>query len=348
MKKKIRFRLVYLTLPLTALLAAGGNPAADDDQPTIAKDSISVTASHQSAYRKIGKGYSTIEGWLPRIQFRVNGPIASGSQLYVEFSLPTNKQWLKFDCRTGEIKKGHWWETECGGDVPNEKFATFTGPVGLSIRLRNELAGTDLTLFTGKMKVGKYRPYGPTSSEVFYVDEDWRLPIGYIFLGPGRGGVGQYVHVGFWYRGNPPTTEAHLFYQGKEIAKSSVGGSCGPANDARNWTPTQAQWGFADCVFDGVYPGEAPERGEEPRFGLGKNPGNYEVKVLVVGHLGRSIKFTVGQDGSFDNGIASSNKLGSDRVIVPVQVTGNQEPFDKTAWKTGAFYGNPLKGFTAP
>jgi len=53
-------------------------------------------------------------------------------------------------------------------------------------------------------------------------------------------------------------------------------------------------------------------------------------------------------DGSFDNGIASANKLGSDRVIVPVQVIGNQGPWDPTAWKTDAFYGNPLIGFRAP
>ena len=48
-----------------------------------------------------------------------------------------------------------------------------------------------------------------------------------------------------------------------------------------------------------------------------------------------------------DNGIATANKLGSDRVIVPVQVIGNQGPWDRRSWKTGAFYGNPLTGFTA-
>jgi hypothetical protein len=77
------------------------------------------------------------------------------------------------------------------------------------------------------------------------------------------------------------------------------------------------------------------------------NPGDYEVKVLIVKHLARSIKLTVNADGSFDNGIATANKLGSDRVIVPVQVIGDQTTtWDRTAWKTG-FYGNPLTGFTA-
>jgi hypothetical protein len=79
---------------------------------------------------------------------------------------------------------------------------------------------------------------------------------------------------------------------------------------------------------------------------LSKNPGEYEIKVLSAGHLARSVKFTVAADGSFDNGIASANKLDSERIIVPVQVIGNQGPWDKTAWKTGAFYGNPLTGFT--
>ncbi|HEV7473994.1 MAG TPA: hypothetical protein VGN90_08095 [Pyrinomonadaceae bacterium] len=37
----------------------------------------------------------------------------------------------------------------------------------------------------------------------------------------------------------------------------------------------------------------------------------------------------------------------ANRVIVPVQVIGDQDgTWDKTAWKTESFYGNPLMGFT--
>ena len=61
-----------------------------------------------------------------------------------------------------------------------------------------------------------------------------------------------------------------------------------------------------------------------------------------------TIKFKVDANGKFDNGIATANKLGSNRVIVPVQVIGNQDAWDQTAWKTCAFYGSPLTGFTAP
>ena len=69
--------------------------------------------------------------------------------------------------------------------------------------------------------------------------------------------------------------------------------------------------------------------------------------MLRSNKLARSLKFTVAPGGSFDNGIAKNNKLGRDRVIVPVQIIGDQDgTWDRTAWKTDAFYGNPLTGFT--
>jgi hypothetical protein len=41
--------------------------------------------------------------------------------------------------------------------------------------------------------------------------------------------------------------------------------------------------------------------------------------------------------------------VGNSRVIVPVQVLGDSDgAWDKNAWKTDAFYGNPLTGFAAP
>ena len=81
---------------------------------------------------------------------------------------------------------------------------------------------------------------------------------------------------------------------------------------------------------------------------LSTNPGEYEFKVLWNNHLARSIKFTVAADGKFENGIATNNKLGSNRVIVPVQIIGDQDgQWNRAAWKTDAFYGNPLTGFTA-
>jgi hypothetical protein len=327
-----------LFLALPGLLAAAGNPAADDDRPTIDKDSIRITlqGGSQRAYVK--------PGWVPHIEYRVNGPIAGGSQLSVEFTLPGKAPWVKFDCQTGETEKGHVWKVGCGGDdISNDKAVVLSGPVGFTIRLRNELTGTNTALFTGTMKIGRVPgTSGANASDDYYVDDDWRIPFGYVFIGGPESQEAKSLHVGFWYRGNPPEIEAHLYYQGKDVAKFNAAG-----NGPRDWNPAKYQWGFANCEFLGVYSTqEAADEGYDPKLGLDKNPGEYEVKALVANHLARSIKFTVGADGKFDNGIATANKLGSNRVIVPVQVIGNQGTWDKTAWKAGAFYGNPLTGFT--
>lgn len=345
MSIKIRLRAVLMLVALPALLAAFGNTAAaDEDQPTIAKDAIKISfqPGKSGAFEK--------PGWVPAIDFRINGPIASGTNVTVQFSLPGKNPWVSFDCQFPETEKGHWWHTECGGeDIPNDKAVTYVGPVGLTIKASNELTGTKLTLFTGKVKVERNPPPAhiakdQVSASEYYADDDWKIPIGYVFFEKDNGHMDQsFLHALFWYRGNPADVEAHLFYNGKDIAKCKIAG-----NGASDYNPKKNQWGFANCEFLGVYltpPGD--DEGYDPKFALKGNAGDYEVKALIVGHLARSIKFKVDGDGKFDNGIATSNKLGSNRIIVPVQVIGSVETWDKTAWKTGAFYGNPLTGFVA-
>jgi hypothetical protein len=366
---KIRFRLAALQIALTLPLVwtvAGGTRAFADDEPTIAKDSILVNAWTISQYHGSYDNWS----WVPRIKFQVNGPIASGSQLYVEFTLPGKGSWVKFDCQTGNIEKDHWWKTECGGrDIPEDKGITSIGAFDFAIGMRNELAGTDSKLFTGKIKVAKAHTneVGPKAANkwVYYVDEDWTLPIGYVFLTPSdvQGWKYPKFNVAFWVRGETALLEPHLFYQGKEVGKKFYGGDevgksgCNEelqtetTQSVEEKTPQKAKWERLVCTFNNVIGWDKTGKGPGmfgPPFLLSANPGDYEFKALWKGHLARSIKFTVGPEAKFDNGIATSNKLGSDRVIVPVQVLGDQDgSWNKTAWKTDAFYGNPLTGFTA-
>lgn len=91
-------------IALIMATAAAGLGAGDEDVPTIAKDSIRVTIKNNAG----GTATSQTAAWLPEIAFRVNGPIARGSQLYVEFSLPTKPHWIEVDCQTADIKKGEW------------------------------------------------------------------------------------------------------------------------------------------------------------------------------------------------------------------------------------------------
>ncbi|MGB7210958.1 MAG: hypothetical protein WBD27_20050 [Pyrinomonadaceae bacterium] len=333
------------------------------DQPTIIKDSVQVTPHTLGSYR----GNFDIWSWTPRIEFSVNGPIASGDQLYAEFTLPTGQ--VKFDCRTEERQQGYVWKTSCGGPrVPEEHSSLYTGPVSFAIRIRNELAGSDVALFTGKTKVEKVPSsgHGPKAAKqfVYYVNHDWNLPIGYVFLTPNDvyGMKNPRLDVAFWVRGGyQGDFEPHLFYQGKEVGKVYLEGrqvgkpGCDPEVDnstshsVAETVPHKAAWVRVRCQFYGVL-GWDKSGGDTglfgPPFQISSNPGEYEVKVLRGNRLARSIKFTVGADGKFDNGIAAANKLGRDRVIVPVQIIGDQDgTWDRTAWSTEAFYANPLIGF---
>jgi len=339
-----------------------------EDKPTIAKDSIQIRAYTVGEYQGKGDTWS----WVPEMQYRVNGPIPSGSQLYADFTLSGAGGSIKFDCKTGETTAGHWWKTDCGGnDLPRAKAITYTGPVNFGIKLRNELAGTDSVLFTGKMKIARVHSNltGPTAVNkwVYYVDHDWNLPIGYIFLEPDdiKGWNYPELNFAFWTRGpESDPYEPHLFHNGKEVGKMYYEGEevgkagCGEMEAQNNTTHDtepegQFNWTRWKCHFPNVKAwdksGGGPGMLGQPYL-LSSGPGDYEIKILFKGHLVRSIKFAVDAQGKLvDNGIAASNKLGSDRVVVPVQVIGDSDgQWSRNAWRTDAFYGNPLTGFSAP
>ena len=387
--RQSRVRAKWLSLALVVLLSqsvAGenngpirittqpnGDATSGQDQPTVAKDSVQVNAFTYSSYRKNYDVWS----WVPRMEFSVNGPIASGSQLYAEFTLPGGGTWVKFDCETEEVQKGRRLKTECGArDIPEEKSATHTGPITFSIKMRNELSGTDATLLTGRVKVGKVRSNeaGPKAANhfVYYVDHDWNLPIGYVFYerdayydpDDSRTWNLPTFSFAFWERGES-NFEPHLFHGGKEVGKVFYEGreaskpSCGHREVFNSTTQSTAPeapkftWSRWKCSFTSVRPWDRRETKSEgllgPLYLFSEHPGDYEIKIISKGRLVRAFKFAVNAEGKLvDNGIATANNLGLDRIIVPVQVLGDQDgPWDRMAWKTDAFYGNPLKGFTA-
>jgi hypothetical protein len=346
-------------------------PAASSgqDQPYLMRDSLQVTAWTNNSY----KGNYDVWSWVPKMKFRYWGPVPSGSQLYVVFQQPGGSApWLTFDCETTETQKNYWHETECGGRPVEDKSITAVGPVGFAIKMRNELAGTDMTIFNGRMKVAKTlsNEHGPKAANkfVYYVDHDWNLPIGYIFYTPDSVYNWEYpsFNVAFWVRGEATRFEPHLFYQGKEIGRAFMDGiqvgkaGCNAVVDnttthfVNEGMPQKAKWSRVECIFHMVKRWDKTDGGKgqsntNEMFKMAANPGEYEFKLLWNNKLARSIKFTVGPDGRLDNGIASANKLGIDRAVVPVQIIGDQDGvWDRAAWKTDAFYGNPLTGFAPP
>jgi hypothetical protein len=50
-----------------------------------------------------------------------------------------------------------------------------------------------------------------------------------------------------------------------------------------------------------------------------------------------------------DTGIGNQNNLGTGRIVVAVQIVGDQDgAWDRNAFSTQAFFGNPLSGFVVP
>ena len=356
MRNNIRLNsaLILFALMIGPLIASGTSAVAQD-QPGIIKTSVQVTARTLNFHGKNDKMWS----WVPYFRFSLTRDRGSGDQHYVEYTIPGAGPALKFDCELNQNGNGF----ECGGrSIPEDKGSIYTGPVNFAIKVRNELQGTDATLFTGRMKVAKActNPDCPaTAGEwVYYIDHDWNLPIGHIFYNMSEPDYPAF-NVAFWLRGDTHKMEPHLFYQGKEIGvilNDGIQMGKGICRAAVENEPTHtphnmvggAKWSRMDCEFPMVKGWDKKGENQKDVFKMAENPGEYEFKLLWNNKLARSIKFTVGPDGKIDNGVATANKLGTGRVIVPVTIIGDQDgQWDRSAWKTEAYYGNPLTGFTA-
>ena len=342
--------------------------------PTINKPSIQITLrTHQQYYRN-GLEDQETWSWTPRIVYRVNGPISAGSQLSVDFTLPSGKSWIKLDCNTNETGAGSWWETECGmnsNDVKDQDASIETGLAGFKIILKNELEGTNKTLFIGKFKVEKFH-VGVVDLPKFknnfsyYVNYDWAMPIGYVYGSdtmderPGYRGSPTGARLNFvtWFKGDPRLINygkyiAYLYYQGKLVADST--GEPDTYSITSCQVTNAAYHESVNTYCRRVLTVKAMVWDKEPEyhaqdFKMYENPGEYEIKILENGKLARTAKFTMGSNGQLvDTGIGPKNNLGTGRIIIPVVIIGDQDgQWDRNAYKTEAFFGSPLTGFIAP
>jgi hypothetical protein len=222
--------------------------------------------------------------------------------------------------------------------------------------MRNELKGTDEALFTGRVKIEKApgddgTPAQRARKSFYYPVHDWALPVGYVYYGPEE----NYLYTSFWVRGSTNNIQPHVFYKGKALDYAGTDkASCNARTEIgdayiRSVKPAPV-WRLVECK---LYTVIAREKGnnDDTRHRVISNPGEYEIKVLWNDELARSIKFTVGPDGQLAGGVPLLYRIQGDGerlsgVIVPVQIIGAQDgPWDKNAWKTDAFYGNPPQGF---
>ena len=361
--------LLVLAGPALSNLFRNGSVSAQ----TVNKPSIQITLrTHQQYYRN-GQEDQETWSWTPRIAYRVVGPISAGSQLSVEFSLPSGKPWIRFDCATSETKDGYWWPTECGmnsNDVKDEQATIETGLAGVKILFKNELEGTNKTLFIGKFKVEKFH-VGVVDLPKFknnfsyYVNYDWALPIGYVYgydgmdIRAGNRPSETEARLSFatWFKSDPKNINygkyvAYLYYKGQLVADSAGGNKYG---DTACLVTNAAYYESANtyCLRKFVVNAMVWDKQAEfhPQdFKMYENPGEYEIKILENGKLARTAKFTMGTNYQIvDTGIGKQNSLGTGRIVVPVQIIGDQDgTWDRNAYKTDSFFGNPLSAFVAP
>jgi hypothetical protein len=360
-----RVPLTLLLIVLTAVSVHIGSTHEALAGPTLLKRTVTVTAYRMASYwrdRNADSPEWNTWSWLPRIEFQIVGPVEGGSQFSVDYTMPDGKPWFTQDLYTEELPDGYWGQvkTEFKRDKAEEVLGTLsTGVFGFTVRITNELTGTREVLMTGRFKVNKIHvgiKERPNENE-YYVDQDWRLPLGTVWFNTEDNSQSPPLYMGLWVRGNawrPSELAGYLFHNGKQIGstKSDTWSHIGITADLltmgnRDEDPA---WKHIGLDFMGVLGMRGEDMaGRTDLFFVNENPGEYELKILSTGKLVRSMKFTVGADGRIvDSGIGTEQRPSGTRYLIPVKIVGGPDgTWDQNAWKTDAYYGNPYAGFTA-
>lgn len=352
--------IIVLLAIATSILAASGK--STQSSPTLLKRTVAISTKRFLRYwpnpRAAEPQYNTWS-WTPQISFQILGPVSGGSQWIFEATTPDGKPWVSYKLPTEEVGDDEL-VTVSGpdlGEAELEKLAIVqTGLFPFKITLKNALAGTNDVVFAGKFKIATYAPDQTIpeykGKQEFYVVNDWRLPIGYIWYDPTLDENVPALGVQMWFRGtrSGEKMEGVLFYKGQQVGTATANNeteiSTGVGDPEGRW----GLWTFQFARVRGYNHDTASANSYESVFFLDKNPGDYEIKVLRQQKLARSASFTVGADGRIvDNGIAKQARMGGIRMVLPVKILGDQDlKYDPASWKTDTLYGNLLSGFTAP
>jgi hypothetical protein len=345
-------------LILTMIFAGGLIASAQLPKTTILKPTLSVRAQRDLRYWK-QPALDNFWSWQPKVNFTVTGPIADASFFTVEFTTPDGKPWFSWESDPVAVPDGGLYgiESEAVRKWQDQRSSVQTGVFGFKVTLKNNLNGTAQEMYRGQFKVSK--KFAGTENAnfknqyAFYVDQDWALPIGYLSLDTKQDPNSPKLDVGMWFRGDHDRANlvAYLFYNGKQISntKSSDKGQGNAIRSliAEGDDKREFYWAYWSFSFFNV---RAANSDNYPSVHILKNnPGSYEIKVLLDDEIVRTASFTVGSDGRIgDNEIAAKNGFGGLGTVFPVKIIPAKEgALNLGAWKTEAFYGNPLSGFSA-
>jgi len=328
--------------------------------PVLLKDSVNIKISTQNNYWKTPNEQNH-SSWMPLIQFGLFYDESETMRYTIEWLKPDGTVW--FSEPTDDR------QTRFSSEIFDAKSTDAAGTYGF--RLFN--SKTKETLLQGKFKVGKImlNPGEPRykNQAMFYVDNDWSLPVGYVgFEASTSWDYDPNPTVYMWFKGDLKADdfEARLFHNNQQVTSTDDGGtitdgstfaekrnpdSCFQSTEvcrytlwnftwkkflveSYNWDATAAS-SYVRQQPDGIYTKD--------------KPGEYTVKIFHKGQQVRETKFTVQPNGWLAaNPFASQIPLDRYKTVVPVKIMGTLDKWNAAAWKTDAFYGNPLSGFTMP
>ncbi len=320
------------------------------------KATLDIRCDTIDSYWKMGANKSNYTSWVPQVKFKVFYKGTEKLRFKAEYFLPNGAVWYSEPLDSGMSNANEGTVEIQSPRGTNKHENTSTDAVGLfGIKISDKDGDV---VFEGKYKVAKYKPDAlpkiPMWKNVYtyFVEQDWNLPIGYVWLDYSRDQWSPMPAVTMWLKGEYRlgNLEARLFYNGTQIATTDDMGEISNKQSRfpnRNDDKAASQWTEYVMVWYKFHAFLHPRGGmkyPQAKF-MRDMPGDYTVKLFYQGTQIRELSFKAGSDGNFvDNGIASSNKLGDMKIVVPVKVTST-EKWNQLSWKTEAFYGNPLVGF---
>ncbi len=336
-------------------------------RPLLVRDSVYIQALTYGSYWKTPKVKQA--SWVPEVRFTVFYDWKESLKYTAEYFNPDGSPWFSEQLEQGDRAADLTVMSRSTRDlVYRHKLrdtvgAAATGLYG--IKITNSETGE--VAFQGKFKVGKFPiQYSRETRNEYFVDHDWLMPIGTVgfhfsnFTG-GDIGTNFPIEVSMWFKKSLGDTdhglEGRLFYKGEQIAatrpnarEDRASESAALSGELHHWRRWDFQWSDRGDREVHVDNGGTYHRDNMPKaFFVDRNPGEYTVKVYHNGVHVREARFTVGTDGRIvDGGYQQPGYLTYHKVIIPVTVIGSAEKYNAAAWKTDAFYGNPMTGFPTP
>lgn len=321
-----------------------------NDVPVFLLETLEIKAKNETRYWKT-PNKDNVANWYPQVQFDLFYNFGGKTTRFTaEWFNPDGSPWFSEPLE----RYGNGLRSPYESKQVYENSIITTGTYGLKITDTK----TGKVHFQGKFKVGKLPIPKEDVKTLFYVDNEWMLPVGYVGFEKGRTDyeVRTQPMAFLWFKGNLDSSkfEAELYYNNQKINTTDKGGYVNKHAD-RGETCYQARetcaYGLYAFAWKDFLIDNAPNaRLNNPNGWFTRDkPGEYAIKVYYNGEPVRETKFTIDAKGWIArNAFSEQIFLNDHRVVVPVKVVGNMEKWNAASWKTDAFYGNPLNGFVAP